>query len=209
MHVCPKCGAPEGSKKFIGPFCADCYYFKIEMPDRLEVARCKRCGRVKLHGKWVPYSEKKIKEFVVGKFIGKFGKAEFDLERGVAKFYLKKDGKDGATNELEKRVNFGFVNDICPECNRRAGGYYEAIVQLRGNPTRVEKYLKILDSRIAHETFISKVVELKEGLDIYVGSTKAVLAIMKQLGLKHKTSFTLAGLRQGKRIYRTTFAIRL
>jgi nonsense-mediated mRNA decay protein 3 len=207
MHICPKCGAQEGSKKFIGPFCSDCYFFKIDIPNDIEVHKCKRCGKIKLHGKWIPYSEKKLKEYVEKKFKGEFKSVEFSLEKKEAIFQVEREGSNA---EIRKWVGFELRNDICPECNKQSGGYFEAIVQLRGREERVAKYMRIFEEKTErHKTFISKMVELKEGLDLYIGSTHAVLAIVKELGLEHKISRTLAGQKQGKRLYRTTFAIRL
>ena len=207
MYVCPRCGAPQGSKKFIGPFCIDCYQFRINVPSAIEVKRCKRCGRILLSGKWIPYAESKLAAWVVRKFKGEFQKAEFFPETGEAVFHIE---EGGARNEIRKQINFDLHDDICPDCNKQSGGYFEAIVQLRGNAERIEKYVRIFEERLAAEdSFISKIIVGKQGPDIYVGSTRAVMVIVKRLGLEHKISTTLAGQKQGKRLYRTTFSIRL
>ncbi len=207
MYICPKCGTQEGTKKFIGPFCIDCYYFRINVPDKVELQQCKRCLKIKFGSKWTRSSERKIKDYVKSKFKGEFTNAEFLLDKKKALFIIE---KDGAKTEIEKTINFNFNLDICPECNKKAGGYFEAIIQLRGNSDRIKKYFRIFEKELDKvETFVSKVVELKEGLDIYVGNTRVVLAIIKRLGLRHTISTKLAGQKQGKRVYRTSFAIRL
>lgn len=207
MHICPKCGAREGTKKFVGPFCIDCKYFRIEVPDRIEVGRCKRCGRIRLRGEWMPFSEKKLVDYVKSRFRGEFTGVEFFPGENRAVFTIE---QDGAKVEIEKRVNLEMLTCMCPDCNRRAGGYFEAIIQLRGNPGRIGKYAEIFRERLEQAgTFVSKEVQGKDGLDLYVGSTKAVLPIVKRLGLTYGISTTLAGQRQGKRLYRTTFSIRL
>lgn len=210
MYICPKCGAQENTKKFLGPFCIDCYidchYFKIKIPDNIKVEQCKRCMKIKLRGKWIEFSERKIKEYVENEFKGEFTSAEFFQDEKKAIFTIE---KNGAKAEITKRINFGFDPTICPECNKKAGGYFEAIIQLRGNDKRIKKYFRIFEEELEKsETFISKVVESKEGLDIYAGSTTTVLGIIKKLGLEYKVSAKLAGQKQGKRLYRTTFAIR-
>lgn len=207
MHICPKCGAKEGTKKFVGPFCIDCYKFKIKIPDKIEIIRCRRCGRVKLMGKWSAYSDEKIAEYVKGKFKGEFTSAEFFPSEKKARFGVD---RDNTTIEMEKDVNFAILTDMCPDCNKKAGGYFEAIIQLRGNEQRIVKYARIFREMLEEAgTFISKVEEGKDGLDLYVGSTPVAIMAIKRLGLTHLISRKLAGQKQGKRLYRTTFAIRL
>ncbi|MBU0586647.1 hypothetical protein KJ780_03975 [Candidatus Micrarchaeota archaeon] len=207
MYICPRCGASEDSKKFLGPFCIDCTQFSIKIPDRIDLERCKRCGKMRIRGKWINISDAKLNEHICGKFKGEFDGVEFILDGNIAVFTVKKAGDE---IKIEKKINFEINEVICPECNKQSGGYFEAIVQLRGKPERIKRYLKIFENEIEkQETFISKLVELKEGIDIYVGSTKAVIVIVKRLGLKYGISTTLAGQKQGKRLYRTTFAIRL
>jgi len=207
MHICPKCGAPEGSKSFIGPFCADCYTFKIRMPERLEARQCKRCKSILISGKWIKYSEKALKEWIGRRIKGEFSSMEIHLPEKEVVFQVE---REGSSRELKKALDFELVNDICPECNKKAGGYFEAIIQLRGNPERTAKYMRIFDKGLAeHGSFLGKIVEDKNGLDLYAGSTRAVLAIVKELRMEHKISTKLAGQKEGKRIYRTTFSIRL
>lgn len=207
MHNCPRCGAAEGTKRFVGPFCIDCYQFNIKVPDKVELQQCKRCQALLLRGRWIEYSERKIKDYVESKFKGEFTGSEFLQHENKAKFTIE---RDGATVVIDKEIPFKLNNDICPECNKKAGGYFEAIIQLRGNDDRIIKYTKIFEERLEESgTFITKILDLKEGRDIYVGSTKATLSILKELGLTHTISSKLAGQKQGKRLYRTSFAIRL
>ncbi len=207
MHICPKCGASEGMKKFVGPFCIDCYKFRLQIPGRIGIEQCKRCGKMKMRGEWISFSEKKISDYAKGKFRGEYTSVDFSPRERKAKFAIE---RDGAKIEIEKEVNFGLVSTICSSCNRRSGGYFEAIIQLRGEKRRIEKYARIFEKELEGEgTFISRIAEGKDGLDLYVGSTKAVLSVIKGLGLTYKISTTLAGQKQGKRLYRTTFAIRL
>ena len=207
MYICPKCGAEEGAKKFVGPFCIDCVQFSIKVPSGLEMQKCKRCNKVLMRGKWALVTENRIEKYIEGKFRGEFDKAEFILAENRAKFQIERDGQK---LEVWKDVDFKFLTSICPECNKMAGGYFEAIIQLRGKPERIVKYNKLFQKELADAgTFISKILEDKHGMDIYVGSTRAVLSVIKEMGLTYKISSSLAGQKQGKRLYRTSFAIRL
>ncbi len=207
MHICPKCGAAEGTKKFIGPFCIDCYEFRIFVPDKLELHQCKHCGRMKMRGKWMPFSEKKVTNWVESKLKGEFTSVEFSPDWKKAVFTID---RDGSRVGIEKPLSLEFIKDMCPDCNKKSGGYFETIIQLRGNDARIAKYAKLFEEMLEREgTFISKGVELKEGLDLYAGSTSSTLDVIKKLGLTYGISTTLAGQKQGKRLFRTTFAIRL
>ena len=162
---------------------------------------------MKLRGEWTHFSEKKISDWVESKLKGEFDSVELAPDWKGAKFTVEKDGEKV---QIEKELNFSLNPDICPECNKKSGGYFEAIIQLRGPDARISKYAKLFTEMLEREgTFISKMVELKEGLDLYAGSTKSTLAIIKRLGLTYGISTSLAGQKQGKRLYRTSFSIRL
>ena len=60
--ICPKCGRREDEVKFIESFCVDDYPLNIKAPDKEELQRCKRCGRMLFRGEWTPYDEKKIEK---------------------------------------------------------------------------------------------------------------------------------------------------
>jgi NMD protein affecting ribosome stability and mRNA decay len=90
-----------------------------------------------------------------------------------------------------------------------AGGYYEAIIQLRGRPERVRRWRKELTEELLKYTFISGIEDLKEGVDIKVGSSRQALSLIKDLGFRdYLITKKLWGLKEGKRVYRTTFALR-
>ena len=61
--------------------------------------------------------------------------------------------------------------------------------------------------------FIAKTIQLREGLDLYVGTVKAakriVRALVREMGGNFSDSSKLVGRRDGKDIYRVTFVVRL
>jgi nonsense-mediated mRNA decay protein 3 len=130
------------------------------------------------------------------------------------------------TRRLEERfeTNVRISWIACDRCSRIAGGYYESKVQIRAQRRPLEdaelkRALRIAESTIEHAqredrlAFISKTVQLKEGLDIYVGTTRAakqiVRAMMQQMGGGFNDSAQLVGRRDGKDVYRVTFVVRL
>ena len=80
---------------------------------------------------------------------------------------------------------------------------------MRGDPKKIEKYAHIFLESLSKKTFIAKTDEKEEGLDIYLGSSKAVVGVIVGLGLKTQITKKLVGRSEGKRLYRTTFLLRL
>ncbi|HTX44541.1 MAG TPA: NMD3-related protein, partial [Methanocella sp.] len=113
----------------------------------------------------------------------------------------------------------------CETCSRMAGGYYEAILQIRAqdrfpNRKEVARCLKIADTVIAHAekagdrlAFVTDIQELPEGTDIYMGSTacsrQIARAIVDEFGGTVQESPKLVGEKDGKGLYRVTFAVRI
>ncbi|MEM2909006.1 MAG: NMD3-related protein [Candidatus Bilamarchaeaceae archaeon] len=205
MIVCPKCGRKSSEVKFIEAFCIDCYPYSVRLPECIELAVCARCGRMRLKGEWMPYNRKKIEEFAVSKIRGDFTSARYEVEHQTVVFRIK---KDGAEIEISKPLTLKKIKSVCPECSKKAGGYYEAIIQLRGKESMVTRYERILTTMLKKSTFISKTEEKKEGVDLYVGSSKAVMEVLTELGLRTKMTRKLVGMKEGKRLHRTTFLLR-
>jgi nonsense-mediated mRNA decay protein 3 len=202
--VCPRCGRRSGQVEFIESFCVDCYPVNIKMPERLELEQCTRCQRVHLRGEWTPYSERKLSDYVISRCKGDFDSAGYDAQRQVAVFIMKGNGA-----KIERSIALDMKKTICQQCSRISGGYYEAIIQLRGDPLRVLGYSEMLLKKLQKRTFITKEEEKDGGLDLFVGNSKVVVALMGELGIKTLITKKLVGRDQGRRLYRTTFLIRL
>jgi NMD protein affecting ribosome stability and mRNA decay len=123
-----------------------------------------------------------------------------------------------SSSEIEYDSSFGRVRQpvlilrsqgICTDCGREGSQYFEAIIQLRGAPNRVEKMADVLSRKLQKTTFIPKMEELKEGIDIYTGSRNDAIAALNAFSLGFLRTEKLAGQRQGRRLYRTTLLVRL
>jgi nonsense-mediated mRNA decay protein 3 len=202
--ICPKCGRSDRETKFIEAFCVDCYPYNFKLPD-IEIEECRRCGKVRFKGEWQVFNRKKFEDYVASKCRGDFSSVVYDSKTSTLTFTIKK-----GTTEVQINKHYGpkKITSICPECSRRAAGYFEAIIQLRGNSYMIKKYQNLLIEFLNRESFISKVDEKKEGIDLYVGSSKAVLGIINEMGLNALMTKKLMGMKEGKRYYRTTFLIR-
>lgn len=209
MHnlICPKCGITNDKAQFIGPFCIKCSPIRVEAPREFSIELCTKCGKMRLAREWVKYEDEIINKLFKRKCRGDFFKVEYDTKTETATFFIE---KEGSIFKIERVVKYQPVKSICLECTRKGSNYFEAIIQLRGRPERIAKYEKLLSESLKEKgTFINKAEDLKEGKDLYIGSTKAVLSLFHELGLRTVISRKLHGVKQGKRIYRTTFLLRL
>jgi NMD protein affecting ribosome stability and mRNA decay len=97
-------------------------------------------------------------------------------------------------------------NRKCENCIKISGGYYEAVLQARGEHTeRISK--KIMS--MAKESVVS-VKQLKEGYDILLTDKKIAAKIATQLGnyFDIRSSYKFVGEKKGKKLYRNYYAIR-
>jgi nonsense-mediated mRNA decay protein 3 len=205
MLICPKCGKTGNSEDFIEAFCVNCYEFNIKVPAVEEIKRCKQCNRIYLRGVWQPYSDILICEYIEKKCKGEFTTATFDSLRSTVLFTIKRGEREFV---IERPVRITFVKTLCSDCSKARSGYYEAIIQLRGDERKIKRYHNILERLLEKTTFITKSEEVKGGLDIYVGSTAETLNVLSKLKLDYLITKKLVGYKNGKRLFRTTFAIR-
>lgn len=204
--VCPKCGRTSDRIQFIEAFCIGCYPVNIKIPKKTEIEQCKSCRKVRIKGEWGPYTKRKIAEYVTGRCRGDFASAEYHPEKGTITFTIVKHGSEA---KVELSVNVEIKTVMCRHCSRISGGYFQGIIQLRGDPERIEKYAKTLMKGLEKKTFITKTEEKDGGLDLYVGNSKAVVELLSELRIKALITRKLVGRERGKRLYRTTFLIRL
>jgi len=202
--ICPKCGKTSDEVSFIGPFCTECYPVKIRCPKEIILKKCKRCNKIRLRGEWIKPEESEIGRYVISKCRGDF--KEGNYSGGKAEFIIEKEGQ---RITVEKPIDVKYEIVTCSDCSRIAGGYFEAIIQLRGDLKKVEKFAERIVKRLQKKTFISKFTEKKEGIDINIGSTKEVILLFSEWGVKAKITRKLVGRKEGRRLYRTSFSVRL
>jgi len=207
---CVKCGSDN--KKMIGPFCIDCYPLNIKTKP-IELKMCVKCGGIFIHGKWVKNKQEQMEEMsklmrrkIKGdkienvRYLGDTNEIEITLkDYGVEFKVLRTSGI-----EIEKMV--------CQTCSRMSSGYFEAIVQLRGNEKKVERALRRIIKCMEKVSFIAKIDEDKRGFNIFTGSSKAtaqcLINLNEEMKFKQKITRTLSGLKEGKKMYRVTYSIR-
>jgi len=233
---CPECG--RETTEFHGNRCKDCFlksFALINCPQVIKIHVCPVCGAYFAAGKWIRVSD--MKEVLFSELSRSitlhpdasdakldFSEEEIDQSRYRAHITVGAvvDGLDlTATADTEIRI----IKETCDACSRIAGGYYAGILQLRADhrhirEQEVERCIQLTDHLLKNLfdkgdrfAFVSKIEELKEGVDLYVGSItsckQACNAIIRELGGTSTISSSLAGKKDGENLYRVTCAVRL
>ena len=116
-------------------------------------------------------------------------------------------------------------HNTCEICSREAGGYYEAILQIRAEQrTFTNAELKTLRSAVEtmvgqfqesgkRGLFITDIAEKREGLDFFLSEKGTALSIAKkiqeQFGGDFKQSASSAGMKDSRQVYRMTYLVRI
>lgn len=216
-RLCPRCGRREEENEFVEGFCPLCFPQVRELakvPPKLEVPECPRCGRAFFAGEWQKLDDEALCRLLVHKVRSAYDIAgasartegEGRSREAVLKLELEVEGR---RFKHEVRIPFPVTKGLCSDDSRKAAGYYEAIIQLRGEPERVMKTAERFGRRLKSlGSFVTKVERLHGGLDVYVGGKAAAREAVGELG-HFDSSRTLAGMRGGKRVYRVTYIVRV
>lgn len=229
---CVECGK-EG--RLYQGLCVECYLAKnvfITIPKQIDVEICAHCGARRRGKGWFSYENENLIEEVVienathHKDVTNFDihvKPKFEDESNVSVNVITHANVLGLKAEEEHETRMRIKHLVCDECSKQHGGYWEAKVQFRGSKRGLsgedlEKALQIVDSMVSSRekkdktAFITKVEEIHNGLDFYLGSKSFGKAISKELahefGGEIKESHKLVGKKEGRDIYRTTYAVR-
>jgi len=122
-------------------------------------------------------------------------------------------------------VELVWHKEQCDRCNRISGSYYEGVVQVRADGRVPSKYEIQMASTIAQQvednlqsggerlSFINDMNEIRDGLDIIIGSQHIGALICKniiaQLGGRYTTHPKLVGEKNGRQLFRITYALRI
>jgi len=218
--------------------------FQFSIPGRIKVPYCKSCNsyytnRWKNLDNKLSFIDEVLKNNISSsreiKFVSEFSKDNKDIQAIVdfldeGNIYKVKitirPFYDDSLFDMEASSEILLSGEQCQRCSRFYGGYYEAILQIRNDEKKIEleranDIMKIVDKftdklilkdRMA---FISRIEELKEGIDIYMGSLSAARKIgnclIKKFNGSMGESHKLMGIDRdsGKKIYRTTVTVRL
>ncbi len=220
---CPLCG--RQTEVFIDSICTECFLRTIKLIDpramRVSLGLCRSCGSYFRGGEKTSIEDAVVYS-VKRELRRRYGDIRCDVEligrkEKRARVRVKAELK-GVIVEQTGEIGLDIKTGSCDRCNRIAGGYYAAIVQVRAQnrqPTYEELITasKIAESALEEPEFISKQQLLKHGLDIYVSSMacgrRMSREIVKHLGGSFRESRKLYGRKDGRNIYRVSFSVRL
>ncbi|MDD2665436.1 MAG: NMD3-related protein [Methanocellales archaeon] len=227
---CPNCG-----QRSENGLCTQCFLERFDLvkcPLLLLAKVCPTCGSFFRNGKWVECDLNSLATSTVRSQLNINPAAE-DVRISLVPETLGENMRvhvhvdamvRGRAVSEDADVDVRIERKSCDRCRLIAGGYYEAIVQLRAEnrfPASEERSrCKDIAANVINQlqkrdrmAFISDIKELKEGIDIYVVPIHAgdlvSKAITEKLGGQISRAAKLAGRREGKEVYRVSFAVRL
>ena len=188
---------------------------------------CKSCYSLKIPGTWIEFDDldSSVSHFIVESIVwdeditkmkSQLDLSQLDPQKFRATITCEGDyhGID-LVSELKTEIQIKF--QVCQTCSRQAGGYYEAILQIRTKrkevlDTAVDMVYKELDSSSA-DFFTTEAGPVRVGYDLQLSSTEKARSVSRDLMVKlggHVTETnTLVGRKDGRDLLRHTFGVRL
>jgi nonsense-mediated mRNA decay protein 3 len=201
---CPQCGR-EDEELYQG-LCRLCFIKEtplISCPDEVEGTICAHCNSTFQGGRWTDsdLDPEELMVEILSQSVEPAEAAEYvDLsfkiinQRGSKwDVLISAQGRIlGEEVHQECQVTVKMKRSVCPDCSKYASGYYEAVIQLRADkrqldPAEKEKadsVLKNLLQKLVEKNrmaYLVDRVEIKEGVDYYIGSYKAARNVVNGL----------------------------
>ncbi len=228
---CPQCG--KITDDLIDSLCRECFMGTIQLiePDamKVRVSMCRKCGAYFRGGERTSIEDAVV--HIVSREIRRRYRDRLESCRVEVNQIVRDSGRTreivtvtvraeirGVTVEQTGEIEVDIKTGTCNRCSRIAGGYYAAIVQIRAQDRypadeELATAVEIAQASLSGEEFVTRQQLLKEGLDIYVSSMECgrriSRAIVKRLGGNFTESRRLYGRKDGRNIYRVSFAVRL
>jgi nonsense-mediated mRNA decay protein 3 len=230
---CVECG--QEGPIYKNGVCLACYLKGnrfTEGPVIIDITTCPRCEAYKFKNTWVqePFDQALQRHL----------KAEFTIKPEMQNPTFQADCKEqdkiyacqvtisgmvGGQAVLEQHpLTVRLRRITCDVCSREAGGYYEAIIQIRAeqrtfNEDELERlYLQVkglVDAaqKSKRGIYITDYEVKREGLDFFLSDKGIAQSIARRLqdqyGAEFKTSASNVGMKDSRQLYRTTFLVRL
>ena len=236
--LCPDCGAE--TEDLIQGSCARCFTKRnpiVEVPRYVDILLCAACFARKRGELWVEPGEKpreamidaavmeslKLHKALVGPTIDLLSKVQD--ERNI-QYDIMVDGTvAGLPVDSLVTTVARLKQAVCVGCSRQAGGYFNAIIQLRGDerdPTDGEReeagaiIVQGVDRMKGNgnaNAFLTKQGKVQGGHDFYVSEIDVGRILAKRLAERFDADVTesakLFGRKAGSDIYRVTFLVRI
>jgi nonsense-mediated mRNA decay protein 3 len=235
-EFCVVCGATD--RPLTDGVCAECAAGRVsllEAPERAVVVICPHCGARRTGATWERAGSSPL---LTAEDL--LPLLRIHPEVGVRRIRWEEVSATGTVRQLvgtadvrfrglersaEVRLSVRTEHQTCPECSRKSGRYYTAVLQLRGGLERTNEKSPALHARLDRawsellaesrsdwRKAVSWTEELPEGYDVFFTQTLAARAVAKlakqRYGVKVKESATLFGRKDGQDVYRVTLCLR-
>lgn len=215
--------------------CSECLNknFQVNVNGSVDITVCPKCESFKVGNRWYREGMKGRLATAIQKHLSG-SRPNIDLNvisdsitinriEGRIDFSVAIDNGHSSLITRSENIPSKILLNSCPTCNKVTGSYYEAIIQMRTFGTnyssiideamdRIDPFIINMENR-SNDSFLSKIVRLPEGLDLYIGKKNDAVKMTKFLHENFfseiKTTKKLAGRREGEDFYRYTFLVRL
>ncbi len=219
QKFCPSCG--RETEDFFDGLCKECFAERsgwIDIPDRVEIAVCSRCGKKKV-GFWEAVSmEDALEDVIIDemKINDSLEKLEIVFDRSSEKAEITVAGSyRNASFRETKDIDVDIKEAVCDTCKKIGSGSYEAVVQIRAEEERLDDVLRFCEKVLKERQsgpVISDTKKRKNGLDLFLLSNSTAKYLAKKLTEKYdverKDSKSLKGLVEGTKVYKSTYLVR-
>lgn len=209
---CPICGRSSNEVRFIGEFCEDCVSKKLgtAIADSATIRVCKFCGTIWSGGSFEKENNHSMAVAIAQALKPKGCTVKVVRHSEDVAIVLFTCDVDGHALTFRREMRLDRHYEMCKRCSRLKAGYYEAVVQLRGPAKKVDTLLAALKRFIERRNgFISRVNVIANGCDAYVSDKKAVSEFFSVRKLKPGRSYTLYGMKNGRKLYRNIYVLRM
>lgn len=234
---CPNCG--RETAELLDGFCPQCAADRLSLlnaPEVVDTTECTHCGRQLVGATWRAGAGSRQAKLEVALRDAlaqdpRLDQASWKLaphwedERNALIGVEFSGALRGVPVNRSFRVRVRFKTTACPDCSREMGGYYEAILQVRGGDgtdlagllpaieRQVETRIAALRAEGRPNAFVSKAEQQRRGSDYYLGSKEVARILASELsegyGAAQGESTKLVGRKDGRDLVRSTFLVRL
>lgn len=229
---CIRCGKED--VELINRLCYDCYIQTknlIELPKVISGKVCRLCYAEWFNRRWMRLHDNlndAVNDIIL-RTLGKEAKIDNNVKDYILNLGEKWKDRNGRSFvnvifsgkvgnkpfELERTIELRIDHVICDSCLKKKGGYYEAIIQLRGKGRLEEEKRALFESLFTDEILnsLSDVVEVKEGVDYYFinkfSAKKLASAVKSMLKAEIIETFENERVKNGKREAKLVISVRL